>query len=484
MLERKKASLIRTTTSNVPAVLAETQRPVPLGQPRWTPIPEVVPNQFWEHAVSQYATSHVLENGHQDYEAHDVPFGHGVIDPTLTGDEVGLDGFPRPTGPPSFQYASSSLNSALENPLRSDPPSTPTYYSPPFSPESTSVDVGTVLSMSDVPTCEGGGQVPAPARGDIDADPTADVYIDGTTSDQSQDVSSRDVSRPDFPDDTGRPPSRVAAVSLAPPPQLFAGSPASQTEDEEMHNSSPIGAPACGSDQISRYYRTEAQKAQTTASQRRRSGRQGPPPRLSCNLPATSDPSYLAYACGHSDCWPAGEAQGSHRYATSKELSDHYKIKHADDMSCPNPFRCALAGCDRSWKSINGLQYHLQVSKVHFQQALERSYSLQSDSFNGPGAPEASGAKSSKKVHPCPHHGCRKQYKQISGLRYHLAHGHPQDRPAQLDVIPPGLARKLAEKVQDVQLAGAVGSEGDARLCQLPRLVLRSPASTVATDVS
>lgn len=78
--------------------------------------------------------------------------------------------------------------------------------------------------------------------------------------------------------------------------------------------------------------------------------------------------------------------------------------------------------------------------------------------------------KGSKKVHPCPHPRCPNRYKQLSGLRYHLSHvrvfflgrcydhadtplspalqGHPdpQDLPAQLDVVPPALVRRIAEK--------------------------------------
>ena len=67
----------------------------------------------------------------------------------------------------------------------------------------------------------------------------------------------------------------------------------------------------------------------------------------------------------------------------------------------------------------------------------------------------------------CPRANCRKQYRQMSGLRYHVAHvrvprrvraadltcrvyiqGHPAELPAQLDVVPPALVRKMAEKAQ------------------------------------
>ena len=80
--------------------------------------------------------------------------------------------------------------------------------------------------------------------------------------------------------------------------------------------------------------------------------------------------------------------------------------------------------------------------------------------------------KPKRKVHPCPRAGCGKEYKQLSGLRYHLTHvrrlrntpvfrmfcvltdsclraqGHMDSTmPVQLDVVPPTLARMVAEKV-------------------------------------
>jgi hypothetical protein len=54
-------------------------------------------------------------------------------------------------------------------------------------------------------------------------------------------------------------------------------------------------------------------------------------------------------------------------FATSRELGDHSKNDHADDvLGGGKPFRCGLEGCGKSWKSINGLQYHLQMYTIHF----------------------------------------------------------------------------------------------------------------------
>jgi len=51
-----------------------------------------------------------------------------------------------------------------------------------------------------------------------------------------------------------------------------------------------------------------------------------------------------------------------------------------------------------------------------------------------------------QKLFACGHPGCTKEYRQISGLRYHEQHGHPEDIPAQLKDIPPILAKRVANK--------------------------------------
>ncbi|KZT65566.1 hypothetical protein DAEQUDRAFT_768737 [Daedalea quercina L-15889] len=199
------------------------------------------------------------------------------------------------------------------------------------------------------------------------------------------------------------------------------------------------------------YYRTPAEKARKASSSSRHVIRQGPPPRLSSTLPATTDSSVLAYACGHPDCWPESSSSSKACYATSKEVSDHSKAQHAADLGGSTPFRCGLPGCKKSWKSINGLQYHLQVSKAHFRQALALSQSAgptEGDSSTPVSVPSDEIRGKPRKTYPCPHPGCLNQYKQLSGLRYHLAHGHPAEQPVQLDTVPPSLARKMAEKKQ------------------------------------
>ncbi|KIK49539.1 hypothetical protein CY34DRAFT_796967 [Suillus luteus UH-Slu-Lm8-n1] len=175
------------------------------------------------------------------------------------------------------------------------------------------------------------------------------------------------------------------------------------------------------------------------------------PLRLSSDLPATKDPSIKPYACGHESCWPVAASSSLACFITSRGLSDHNKCSHPEDSGGERPYRCGLEGCGKSWKSINGLQYHLQISKAHFQHAIVSTFvTSYIDGLTVPPAEASTGEgdDKTKKQYSCPHQGCPNRYKQLSGLRYHLTHGHPTDLPVQLDLVPPALSRKLAEKMR------------------------------------
>lgn len=171
-------------------------------------------------------------------------------------------------------------------------------------------------------------------------------------------------------------------------------------------------------------------------------------------------PSIKPYACGHESCWPSNAASSRACYCTSRGLSDHNKTAHPEDSGGDRPYRCGLEGCGKSWKvctdhlfrihsidvhqSINGLQYHLQMcvsllsrgtflttvclsSKAHFQHAITSSFvSSYINDLAVPTSVEAStsteGEDRTKKQYKCPHENCPNRYKQLSGLRYHLAH--------------------------------------------------------------
>lgn len=93
-------------------------------------------------------------------------------------------------------------------------------------------------------------------------------------------------------------------------------------------------------------------------------------------------------------------------------------------MDCSTIFRCELYCC------YDG--HHLIAiypsSKAHFQHAITSS--IVSSYISGlavPASVEASTVTSSegedkKKQYKCPHENCPNRYKQLSGLRYHLAH--------------------------------------------------------------
>ncbi|KAI5119921.1 hypothetical protein M0805_000886 [Coniferiporia weirii] len=179
-------------------------------------------------------------------------------------------------------------------------------------------------------------------------------------------------------------------------------------------------------------------------------------PKLSSTLPITGDLSILAYACGHTSCWPRGTTSSSQCFATSGGLQNHFKDRHMDAPGAcdETPFRCSLEGCGKGWKSINGLQYHLQISKVHYQRTFSVAATAKKKRIKKTITPEEASAdhapleeelpsKPTRKLHKCPYSDCSNEYKQLSGLRYHLLHGHPKNLPAQLDSVPPTIARRL-----------------------------------------
>ncbi|KAF8971449.1 hypothetical protein BDZ97DRAFT_1786576 [Flammula alnicola] len=175
--------------------------------------------------------------------------------------------------------------------------------------------------------------------------------------------------------------------------------------------------------------------------------------RLSSVLPL--DPNLRPYACGRPTCWPAGATTSHNCFSTSGELLDHSKDQHSEEEVAEKPYRCSLPGCEKSWKSINGLQYHLQISTAHFTRALFSRFSAQQ-----PGTPDQSTSSLSpeevedsepERKYACPRPGCYKAYRQPSGLRYHVKYGHPLDMPAQLSVVPPALERQIPTKAKKLR---------------------------------
>ncbi|KAG9042137.1 hypothetical protein FS837_011251 [Tulasnella sp. UAMH 9824] len=175
--------------------------------------------------------------------------------------------------------------------------------------------------------------------------------------------------------------------------------------------------------------------------------------RLSAQLPAPLP----AYACGHPDCWrPTPLPQQSmHELAavsfhTSAELMEHRRIVHGAEVEATGGlgrgtgpsgswlFRCGLAGCEKGWKSINGMQYHLQLSRVHFAGSSREPDTPEDQVEKGTAltiSDDVPRSTSAVKAFKCPRPGCTNAYKQAAGLKYHLAHGHPAVQPVQFGAL-------------------------------------------------
>lgn len=106
----------------------------------------------------------------------------------------------------------------------------------------------------------------------------------------------------------------------------------------------------------------------------------------------------------------------------------HFTFISADvciraSMDCSTIFRCEL---DRCYEK-HCLTAICPSSKAHFQHAITSSYV--SSYISGLAIPESveasvssEGEDKTKKLYKCPHENCPNRYKQLSGLRYHLAH--------------------------------------------------------------
>lgn len=84
-----------------------------------------------------------------------------------------------------------------------------------------------------------------------------------------------------------------------------------------------------------------------------------------------------------------------------KKLPNHYAYNHKrnnfSDEKCKQ-YRCFNYSCNKSFKSINGLKYHLTYGHKHFEHK--------------------------SKYYDCTYTGCGKRYKNQNGLKYHLSKNH------------------------------------------------------------
>ncbi|KAH9949505.1 hypothetical protein B0H21DRAFT_728295 [Amylocystis lapponica] len=431
MLERRKASAAREDPSNgVRSGIHDVLRPPEAVPVPWSSLPMTGVAQFWDPSIPPYVSApQDLPNGPSvTLDAHPSTFvPHGY---TVTSAAIDARDHVRPEQHAPFQYTSSSLSRALSPPQISASASPHDYYVTHYSPNHEQLTMDNIMSMPAGDTTEFN-----PENQDFMHSDDFDLELRGLHEPSTGPLDTRicEVSPVDIRGDVITTP-----LALSGDPLSQTASPSTPASLLQGSHSTSAGPPAAAS---TSHYRTPAEKAHKPAPCKRTDS--GKPPRLSSNLPATSDSAVLAYVCGHEKCWPPDADASDHRFATSKELSDHSKREHPNDLG-DKPFRCGLPWCSKSWKSINGLQYHLQMSKTHFQQALSALPVALEDGAD----PDLGTKAKSRKMHPCPRPNCRNQYKQLSGLRYHMTHGHPPDLPVQLDVVPPALARKMAEKAQ------------------------------------
>ncbi|KAI0724224.1 hypothetical protein C8T65DRAFT_637 [Cerioporus squamosus] len=492
MLERKRAALSRDATSRGegPSTASE---PPGTSDSQWTST-HVQEPQFWDGRSPQYVTPSVLYQGSplHSQESHGTTYSPEQI---LSGAHLNGSSSSQRDLPP-FQYPTPSLSAALAPIAQSREPHD-YYRSEAYSPGHGRSGLSAVNTSA--PTAQSGTYGSHEYEFmSIDDNHHSSTSPEPSHHDSGHGSHSAPAIEYTGPLELGIPPLTIPDTPASPSPcgsSSPPGSPAAyagnQTDDPAA---SRVSVDPPDSTRRS-YYRTAEEKTASQPPPRPSAQR---PARLSSTLPATSDANVLAYACGHSDCWPAGASSSKNAFLTSKELSDHNRFVHGGDLGGSKPFRCGLAGCEKSWKSPNGLQYHLQISRYHFQQALatrggdphapgsvaptaptvgtprsdgEQSSTLHKDDIPRssaearaqtqgtpatPGtltAPNREGVaekstpeKPKRKLHPCPRPGCTKAYKQLSGLRYHLTHGHADELPLQLDVVPPTLARLVAEK--------------------------------------
>jgi hypothetical protein len=363
--------------------------------------------------VTRYWTD---EDSHRQYDANCTTLSSGHLPSYVRTQDMASASFSRPSGPsneihdlntfaPPF-YASYSLNSALS--AIGEPQMPPVDY--PHSsvvpgsfnrPDSVQDHTVTPTSFnSHAPLQINDVQIP-PMEDDIDNDhdqmtapsePDLSEEVHDVIDNLATAVNSR--TRPHLKD--SQTPNNLQSHAPAPDSTSQANAfdeiTASNDQPHPQHlnivvSSSSVShsqSPHSSSLKFTPYY--PSRDRQRSASKRRTDPQI--PLRLNADLSVTNEyvasvsfmltsvfkfhpcsPSMRPYACGHRQCWPADSAAmtSSACFATSRELSDHSKNDHAHDvMGGGQPFRCGLDGCGKSWKSLNGLQYHLQMYTFPF----------------------------------------------------------------------------------------------------------------------
>jgi hypothetical protein len=89
------------------------------------------------------------------------------------------------------------------------------------------------------------------------------------------------------------------------------------------------------------------------------------------------------------------------------------KAAHPNVDSSKKPFRCALPGCSKKYKNINGLLYHIKEAKGTSGHQADNDDEESQDSTIKP--------------YKCPVPGCKNSYRNANGLQYHQRHAHEKE---------------------------------------------------------
>ena len=294
MLERKKAAANREATQGQPelpqvinANVEHLLNPVPSSLNSWVPaLPILDPGHFWDHHSSEY--SPLLPGGIQaPHNTHDASFLSPHYSPSSNSSEPLHDEMHSvsTSAPPPFQFASSSLSSALSisRPTESQPSFVQTH-SPQHSPEPNSFQHDPFdRENHDVPQLDA-SQESDSAPDPMPIDPPSEQLNDSPTLTEHSPLNASDHLPQENPNELTTPFSSPPLVNLSPivetEVRLHPIPDSPQPPVSEQH--------ALPQMDIYRHYRSPNEKPGKPMI-RRRPEREGPPPRLSSKLPAASE---------------------------------------------------------------------------------------------------------------------------------------------------------------------------------------------------
>ncbi|GAO46339.1 hypothetical protein G7K_0571-t1 [Saitoella complicata NRRL Y-17804] len=98
-------------------------------------------------------------------------------------------------------------------------------------------------------------------------------------------------------------------------------------------------------------------------------------------------------------------------FQTGAELLDHVRSHPKTPETNTRPFRCALPGCERTYKNVNGLKYHIEVASGSFGHAPSPA-----------GGKKKETTMEKDRPYICQVPGCGKAYANSNGLVYHEKH--------------------------------------------------------------